>query len=212
MYKGKLISLEGGDGSGKGSQIRLLNDYLTLKGFDVLCSREPGGVSIPEQIRKIILSPENKEMKPLTELLLYESARAQIVEELILPNLKAGKIVLLDRFYDSSTAYQGYGRGLGPELADKLNMIATGGLKPDITFFLDLPAELGLSRCIKEEFGSKGDRLEQEKIEFHERLRQGYLEIAKKEPGRMKVIDVEKNGIEEAHEIIKKYVNMVLNI
>jgi dTMP kinase len=181
---GIFITLEGIEGSGKTTQIELLKELLTANGFEVLLTREPGGSPIGEKIRHILLDTANAAMEPLTELFLYEASRTQHVEEVIGPALKAGKAVLCDRFYDASTAYQGYARGIGAASVADLNLVATGGQKPDLTIVLDLPVSDGLRRL-----GQSLDRIEGEEATFHEKVRRGYLEIAKTEPARVKVVD-----------------------
>lgn len=184
MARGIFITLEGIEGSGKTTQAMFLRDLLRAKGFDVVMTREPGGPPIAEKIRDILLDPINKRMVPLTELFLYEASRAQHVAEIIRPAIDAGKAVLCDRFFDASTAYQGSARGLDLATVRNLNILATGGLKPDLTLVLDLPAEVGLRRLAR-----TPDRIESEALEFHERVRQGYLAMARLEGFRIKVID-----------------------
>lgn len=184
MARGIFITLEGIEGCGKSTQVEVLRRHLTERGHEVLVTREPGGSAIGEKVRDILLDAGNRGMAALTELLLYEASRAQHVEEVIRPALEAGDIVISDRFYDASTAYQGYARGLGADKVSKLNLVATGGLKPDLTIVLDLPASEGLRRLIKDL-----DRIESEAIDFHERVRNGYIEIARSEPERVKVVD-----------------------
>ena len=154
----------------------------------MLVTREPGGSPIGEQIRRILLDPGNHGMVPLAELLLYEASRCQHVEAVIRPALEDGKMVICDRFFDASTAYQGYARGLEIKMVDELNLIATGGRKPDLTIVLDLPVDMGLKRL-----GRKLDRIEREAVAFHERVRQGYLRIAEDEPDRVKVVDAARS-------------------
>ena len=186
----RFITLEGVEGSGKTTQILLLKKALRKKGLKVILTREPGGTPIGDQIRRILLDRKNKKMTALTELLLYEAGRAQHVSEKIRPALKQNKIVISDRYYDASTAYQGAARSLPPALVKNLNQIAAQGVKPDLTFILDLPVSVGLSRMKKRYSSSKKiDRIELEKEAFHKKIRQGYLKLAKKEPGRIKVID-----------------------
>ena len=186
----RFITLEGVEGSGKTTQILLLKKALRKKGLKVILTREPGGTPIGDQIRRILLDRKNKKMTALTELLLYEAGRAQHVSEKIRPALKQNKIVISDRYYDASTAYQGAARSLPPALVKNLNQIAAQGVKPDLTFILDLPVSVGLSRMKKRYCSSKKiDRIELEKEAFHKKIRQGYLKLAKKEPGRIKVID-----------------------
>lgn len=181
---GILITLEGIEGSGKTTQAARLRDHLVRRGLDVIVTREPGGSPIAEKIRKILLDPSNKEMVPLAELFLYEASRTQHVAEIIAPALEAGKCVICDRFFDASTAYQGGARGIDTRAVERLNLLATGGRKPDLTIVLDLPADAGLKRL-----GRSLDRLESESIEFHRRVREGYLKIAAGEPERVKVVD-----------------------
>ncbi len=184
METGIFITLEGIEGSGKTTQAAMLEDLLTKRGFDVAVTREPGGSPIAEKIRRILLDPSNKKMVPLAELFLYEASRTQHVAEIIRPALEAGKCVICDRFFDASTAYQGNARGIDTRAVTDLNLLATGGIKPDLTLVLDLPVNVGLRRL-----GKNLDRLESEGIEFHERVRQGYLEIARSDQERIKVVD-----------------------
>ena len=184
MARGLFITLEGIEGSGKTTQAMVLKDLLRAKGFEVVVTREPGGPPIAEKIRDILLDPENKQMVALTELFLYEASRAQHVAEIIRPALDAGKAVICDRFFDASTAYQGSARGLDLATVRNLNLLATSGLAPDLTLVFDLPVEVGLRRL-----GRRPDRIESETLEFHERVRRGYLEMAGFEGFRIKVID-----------------------
>ncbi len=184
--KGLFISFEGIEGTGKTTQSRLLFERLISHGFDVLLTNEPGGTVIGERIREILLKIDHREMSHITELLLYNAARAQHLYEKILPALNQNKIVITDRFSDSTMAYQGYGRGIDLNLLHTLDSIATGGKKPDITILFDLDVETGLRR---NQDINKIDRLELEDIDFHKRVRDGYLEIARREPSRIKIID-----------------------
>ncbi|MCL2818359.1 MAG: dTMP kinase [Actinomycetia bacterium] len=186
MSRGALITFEGGEGAGKSTQIETLKTLLESWGHEVMVVREPGGTALGEQIRTILLSHEYEKMSPQAELLLYEAARAQIVSEVIEPALEEGIIVLCDRFYDSTSAYQGYGRALGTSLIDELNRFASGGLTPDATLIIDLPVEIGLDRA-----GRKGslDRLETAGQDFHEAVRAGFLHIAAQDPDRVHLID-----------------------
>lgn len=186
MKKGLFISLEGIEGTGKTTQARLLYERLIHNGLEAILTNEPGGTPIGESIREILLKIDHKEMSYMTELLLYNAARAQHLYEKILPALKMGKVVITDRFSDSTIAYQGYGRGIDLNLLKTLDDIATGGIKPDITLLFDLDVETGLKR---NKGINKIDRLELEDIEFHRRVREGYLKIAELEPGRIKIID-----------------------
>ena len=200
--RGILITFEGPEGGGKSLQIQKLGEYLKNKGFRVLTLREPGQTKIGEKIRQILLDPKNKNLVPRAETLLFEASRAQLVEEIIKAALAQGIIVLIDRFFDSTTAYQGYGRGLSVKEIEKLNMFATGGLKPDLTILLDLEVEEGLKR--REKSGKK-DRIDMESLKFHQKVREGYLEMARKNPRRWRIVDASKSP-EEVFEEIKKAV------
>lgn len=185
-----FITFEGGEGCGKTTQIELLANGLSKQGFDVLKIREPGGTATGEKIRSVLLSKESDGLDPMAELLLYEAARAQIVNEVIRPALNQGQIVLCDRFYDSTVAYQGYGRGLDVGLIDKLNMVATGGFKPDVTLMLSIDPERGLRRAMGETGGDgSGDRIEAAGLAFHKRVWTGFRAIAASEPKRVRLID-----------------------
>lgn len=200
MMKGLFITFEGIDGCGKSTQCELLKDYLNDNGKDFIFVREPGGTVIGERIREILLDKKNSQMTARTELMLFEAARAQITDEVIRPALEEGKTVICDRFFDSSSAYQGMARGMGMDFVDGLNMAATGGLKPDVTFFFDISAEEALKRRGKR--GEASDRIELAGIKFQEDVRKGYLELAKNSGGRIVTIDAAK-GIEEIFEVIK---------
>ena len=195
-----FITFEGVEGSGKSTQIQRLTKSLTIEGVSVLATREPGGTPISEQIREILLEREHYQMFDNTELLLYAAARAQHVTECIVPALARGRNVISDRFADSTTAYQGYGRGLDIGLIHLLNRVATRGLIPDLTIVLDVPVEIGLGRLMGR------DRLEAENLEFHQRVREGYLAIAKEEPSRVEVINAEQNP-QQVHDEIRELVN-----
>lgn len=184
---GILITLEGGEGGGKTTQIQLLKERLEADGKEVLTLREPGGTEISEAIRELVLSPKYKGiMGETTEVLLFQSARAQIYHQLVIPALKAGKVVIMDRSRDSSVVYQGMVRGFGKDLIEQLNDISTQKTYPDLTILLDVPVEVGLSR--KEE--EKLDRLEQEHSNFHQQVRDNYLQLAQENAhNRWHVID-----------------------
>ncbi len=185
---GFFVTFEGPEGCGKTTQLRLLASYLREQGSDVLTTREPGGTPIGDRVRAILLDPVNTEMQPSTEFLLFSAARAQHVAEVIRPHLAQGGVVLCDRFADSSLAYQGYGHCLDLQALRTISRFATGGLVPDRTFCLDVPVEVGLRR----KAGGSGDawnRMEQQEIAFHERVRAGYLAMAAEEPERWVVID-----------------------
>lgn len=211
MSKGIFITLEGIEGCGKSTQMNLLGKALHAKGHPVVLTREPGGTPTGEAIRKILLTGENREIHPLTELMLYSADRAQHVQEVINPALDQGKIVLCDRFQDSTLAYQGYGRSLDPHWIETLGHLATEGLKPNQTLLLDCPVEIGLTRSkarLKEQ-NSKEDRFEREDLAFHERVRKGFLEIALKEPDRFKVFNAHQTP-EELHLLILKHIERYL--
>ena len=209
MQLSLFITFEGVEGSGKTTQIRRLSKYLTRRGIACKMTREPGGCAISEKVRRILLSPDHSGMTPLSELFLYEAARAQHVREVILPFLKKGGVVLCDRFGDASLAYQGYGRGIDPVWVNRLNRLSSQGIRPDLTFLLDCPSAVGLRRA-RERNRTQGndrqDRFEREKIRFHHRVRKGYLSLAKKEAGRVKVIDT-RQGEEKVFEEIRAIVD-----
>lgn len=199
MHNGLLISFEGGEGAGKTVQIKLLADELRKAGRDVVITREPGGTVISEQIREVILSTKNISMAFTTEVLLFQAARAQIYRELILPSLKAEKVVLCDRTRDSSVVYQGMVRGFGEKLIEDLNKISTQDTYPDVTILLDVLVKIGLARRQGTE---KMDRLDLEQKDFHEQVRAGYLKLAKRnDHDRWILIDASKS-IEKVHEQI----------
>jgi dTMP kinase len=181
-----FITLEGPEGSGKTSHLPQLVDYLRGKGYIVFPTREPGGTSIGEQIREVIHDLKNLEMHPRAETLLYQAARAQIVEQVVKPRLAAGEIVISDRYYDSTIAYQGYGHQQNLEQVRALVKYATGGLVPNLTILLDLDVEVGLGRKRKD---NEWNRLDAYTVEFHKRVRAGYLEMVKAEPSRWVVVD-----------------------
>jgi len=193
----RLISFEGGDGSGKTTQLKLLDNYLASRGKLCLSTREPGGTTLGEMIRKILLEAGKVEIAYPTELFLYLADRAQHVHEVIRPALASGRLVLCDRFTDSTLAYQGYGRGVDLDMLRRLNQVASHGITPDVTFLLDCPVEVGLSRTAQRNMnlksgGSREDRFEQERADFHERVRRGFLELARAEPQRIYVLDASR--------------------
>ena len=199
MSKGLFITFEGGDGCGKTTQIKLLDEYLRNKGYKTLLTREPGSKGLGIKLREILLNYDG-EVSPVCESFLFLADRAQHVDCIIKPALEEGVIVLCDRHTDSTVAYQGYGRGLDLEQIYQLNKIATSGLKPDLTVVLDVDVETSQTRV-----GSEKDRMESAGIEFFERVRQGFLEIAKQEPDRVKVVD-STQSIEKIHEQILELV------
>jgi dTMP kinase len=200
--RGSFISLEGIEGTGKSTQTRLLTEYLQQRGQNTVRTQEPGGTAISMKIRELLLSLDSREMDPVTELLLYNAARVQHIREVIDPALARGEIVISDRFSDSTLAYQGYGRGIDLKMIDTLDAIATNGMRPDLTLLLDIDVETGLQR--NREI-SKRDRLELEDITFHEKVRRGFLEIAKDDPGRIRVIDC-RDSVVAVHERIKSII------
>ena len=188
MSKGFLVSLEGPEGAGKTSVLEALIPILEDRGIEVLSTREPGGVLIGEKIREVILDPSHTEMDPKTELLLYIASRRQHLVEKVLPALAAGKLVIMDRFIDSSVAYQGFGRGLDKEAIDWLNEFATDGLKPDLTLYFDIEVEEGLAR-IAANSDREINRFDMEGLDLHRKVRQGYLSLLEKEADRIVKID-----------------------
>jgi dTMP kinase len=198
MGKGYFISIEGSDGSGKSTQIKLIKEYFASKGFEVVESREPGGTRIGEKIRDIILDNENVEMSPVTEALLYAASRAQHVTEVIRPCLEQGKVIICDRYVDSSIAYQGVGRGLGMDVVSKINSVAIQGIMPDLTIFFDIDPEVALNRKIED---GKADRLELEKLEFHKKVYKGYKQIASTN-SRIKIVDASRSVMEIHKDVI----------
>ncbi len=182
-----FITLEGPDGSGKSTQFKLLDEFLRQQGQPVLAVREPGGTPIGEQVRQVLHSLRNAEMHPRAEVLLYCASRAQLVWQIIRPHLEAGGIVLCDRYADSTLAYQGYGRGLKLYTLRIILGFATGSLKPDLTLYLDVDCEEGLRR--RKASGEEWNRMDDQTVEFHRRVRKGYLSMAQAEPHRWRVID-----------------------
>ena len=188
MSKGFLVSLEGPEGAGKTSVLEAIIPILEDRGIEVLSTREPGGVLIGEKIREVILDPSHTQMDPKTELLLYIASRRQHLGEKVLPALAAGKLVIMDRFIDSSVAYQGFGRGLDIEAIDWLNEFATDGLKPDLTLYFDIEVEEGLAR-IAANSDREVNRLDMEGLDLHRKVRVGYLSLLEKEADRIVKID-----------------------
>ena len=186
-----FITFEGPEGSGKTTQIEFLRGYLEEKGYSVLATREPGGTSIGDKIRVVLLDRRNTEKLPASEALLFSAARAQIVTQVIRPHLTQGSIVLCDRYADSTLAYQGYGHGLDLEMLRAITALVTEGLKPDLTVYLDIDVEEGLRRKVAahQASNSEWNRIDRQEMAFHRRVREGYLKMAAQEPDRWLVID-----------------------
>ena len=191
MSRGRFITFEGPDGSGKSTQMRLLAQHLRDQGRDVLESQEPGGTPIGMHIRRILLDPENSDLSPTAEMLLMFAARAQNVDQWILPALAQGRIVLSDRFTDSTLVYQGTGRGLGAETVYEVDRVACRGLVPDLTFVIDIDTEAGLSRARRRNQFSSVDesRIDEQALSFHKKVREAYQRLATDEPRRVRLID-----------------------
>jgi len=206
LVKGKFITFEGPEGSGKSTQTALALEYLKSKKIPVVFLREPGGVKISESIRKLLLDVKSEAMGDECETLLYMAARAQMVKEVLEPQLKAGAIILCDRFLDSTIAYQGYGNGVDIKTIEEIGSFATKGITPELTILFDIKPETGLSRA-----SQKKDRIESRSIEYHNRVRHGYLELAKKYPNRIKVIKVDA-GKEEIFEKVKAQIDSLLGL
>ncbi|MBU1006794.1 MAG: dTMP kinase [Candidatus Omnitrophica bacterium] len=198
-----FITFEGPEGSGKSTHSGLLCDFLRRKGFKVLYTREPGGTAVSEKIRGILLDPGNKGMDVACEMLLYMAARAEIVKREILPALKKRKIVVCDRFQDATLAYQGYAGGIDVNVIKKIGKIATLGVSPDITFLLDIDVKKGLRRA-----GKNRDRIERRPLRYHEAVRKGYLDIARKEPRRVKIM----HAVGDLDETQRKIRDVVLKL
>ncbi|MBR5901830.1 dTMP kinase [bacterium] len=209
MAKGLFIAIEGPDGCGKSTQIALLKEFLEKQGCDVLLTREPGGTALGEEIRKLLLVGKERKVSPYCELLLFEAARAQHVMEVLEPALNSGKIIIASRYADATRAYQGGGRGLPLEEVRKANELGTRGLWPDLTIILDIDSEEGLRRvksCGKDALGKdlppgELDRIEAESLDFHRRVREEYLKLAREEKERCKVVDGSQSREEVAREI-----------
>ena len=201
MNQGLFITFEGADGCGKTTQMNLLKDYLVQNGYEVVLTREPGAKGLGEQLREILLNYDG-EVADRCESFLFLADRAQNIETIVIPAIKQGKIVLCDRHIDSTVAYQGYGRGLDLDEINSLNNIATGGIKPDLTYVFDVDVETSAKRV-----GDEKDRMESAGKEFFNRIRNGYLELAKKEPQRIKVIDSTRSIEEVFQNVLKEFIN-----
>lgn len=192
MHVGYFITFEGVEGCGKTTQIKLLSEFLSAHGIDTVLTREPGGCPIADKIRSILLDAENRALSPLAELMLYAAARAQHVSEVIAPALNMGKIVLCDRFSDATVAYQSFGRGIDRDTIDTLNLQACLGISPDLTVLVDCDPRVGLDRArrrIEATRGPREERFELEELAFHQRVRDGYLQLAADEPNRFLIIN-----------------------
>ena len=211
MKHGLFITLEGIDGTGKSTQLRLLAQHLKKRGLAVCVTREPGGTKVGERIRKILLASTATQLAPLAELALFYAARAQHLQEVIRPALAQGKIVLSDRYNDASLAYQGYGRELGAETVRAFDRIICARTQPDMTIVLDLPPRLSLERAQGRESRrkSKQGRFESQDLSFHKRVRDGYVAIARREPNRVKVVQADR-AVGEVHAEIRKLVDVFL--
>ncbi|MBD2678237.1 MULTISPECIES: dTMP kinase [Nostoc] len=209
---GKLIVFEGVEGCGKTSQIQLCCQWLESLGISVVVTREPGGTELGLDLRRLLLEKsEDKPVAEVTELLLYAADRSQHVEQELKPNLAAGKYILCDRYTDSTIAYQGYGRGLNIGLINQLNYIATGGLESDVTIWLDVDVEVGLSRKSKDVTLQRLDRIEQETIAFHRRVQQGYATLAASHPSRIVRVDgsLSKQAVQQViQEILRSHLQL----
>ncbi len=204
----RFITFEGGDGTGKTTQLKALESHLTARGKSCIITREPGATSLGQLIRRVLLEVGDQPLAAPTELFLYLADRAQHIQEVIRPAIERGTIVLCDRHTDSTLAYQGYGRGIDLDLLRRLNAMANQGITPDLTLLFDCPVEMGLARTNRRQSESAGgetreDRFEREKKEFHERVRAGFLELARAEPKRFSIIDASRPAAEVSQEIIR---------
>lgn len=212
---GWFITFEGVEGSGKSTQIRLAGDLLQELGLPFVLTQEPGGTPLGERIREILLNRGDFDISGEAEMFLFAAARAQHTDAVIRPALEAGKIVLCDRFTDATIAYQAYGRGLSLESVREVCRMASRGLAPHLTLLFDLPVETGLERAFRRIAGREGnlreDRFERERIDFHRRIREGYLAIARQEPGRVKIIDA-SGGIEPTRQEVQSLLSAFLGV
>lgn len=208
-YPGIFITFEGGDGAGKTTQLDLLCSTLSERGYDVVKLHEPGGTELGEQIRRVLLEDRREEMDPRAELMLFEAARAQLVSQVIRPALVQGKVVVCDRFCDSTVAYQGYGRHLGAELVDQVNKAVTQGLEPDCTILLEVPVQAGLERAKAASANGTGDRMEQAGTPFHERVGEAFEALAREHAERFAVIDA-RGTLEEVAAAVMQTIEPLL--
>lgn len=202
VTKGLFITFEGPEGSGKSTQSRKMLEELSSKGYDCVHTREPGGTSVGKRIREVLLDKDEIKLSSSAELFLFEADRAQHVRNIIRPAMEEKRIVLCDRFNTATFAYQGYGLGVDMDLIKKIDDSATGGLKPDLTILFDIDVEIGISRATA---GREADKMEKRGLEFHEKVREGYLKIAEEDPDRIKVIKVD-GKIDQTFEEVKKEV------
>ena len=215
ILKGLFITFEGPDGAGKTSQLQLLASYIRTLGYDLVTTREPGGTKISDKIRSLLLDPAHTELTDQTEILLYAASRAQLVHELILPSLEQGKIVLCDRFIDASIAYQAYGLGKSKEMVEQINAFASSHLTPNRTYLLNLSPEAGRIRLEQrkhKEFGNDLDRIEQKNIEYHQRVYDGFQQLAKEHQERIKIIDAHKSIEAIAKEVQQDFQQLISKI
>jgi len=210
MKKGVFISFEGIEGSGKTTHCQKVIPYLEKKGFQVVHIHEPGGTEIGEQLRSMLLSGDNEKMCDRTELLLVLASRSQVVAEVIAPALKAGKAVVCDRYIDSTVAYQAYGRGIDEKTVRNLNQFVTRGLYPDLTIILDIEAPTGLRRTKDRQDRNTLDRIERAPLGFHQRIREGYLALARNESNRVRLIECDKD-IKKTERAVKRQIGIFLN-
>jgi dTMP kinase len=199
--RGRLITVEGSEGSGKSTQLEMIFERLSSRGVDVVILREPGGVELSEKIRNLLLDVKNVNMTGECETLLYMAARAQLVSEKLLPTLQKGTHVLCDRFLDSTLAYQGYGNGIDIDFIQKIGVFITQSVKPDLTLLFDIDAKVGLSRITRSK-----DRIERRAMAYHQRVRQGYLRLARAEPRRIRIIDAGNRTKEDIFRQVMGYV------
>lgn len=209
---GLFITIEGPDGAGKSTQAELVAKYLRQLGLEVVLTREPGGTDLAEKIRALVLTPSSEKVAPMTEVLLYAASRTQHVEKLVKPVLARGAVVISDRFVDSSVAYQGFGRGLGADAVWEINQWALAGLLPDLTIVLDLELTIGRQRTMERDQrqNQEPDRLERENLDFHQRVREGFLALAKQDPDRIHVVSADGN-VDQVHQRILFLVDRLLN-
>lgn len=206
MVRGRLITFEGPEGGGKSTQAAMLIARLEERGIEIIYTREPGGTKLGEAIRGILqYDAAGEDPCPESEVLLFEASRAQLVRKVIQPALARGAWVVCDRFFDSTTAYQGFGRGFSVDLIETINRFAIGDTMPDMTILLDVNISLGMQRCAKRQAGKKikYDRIESEALEFHEKVRQGYLELARRHPERFRKVDAMRHAEPIAADIWK---------